>query len=202
MNIEEIKRLAMANPDIEYWLPVNVDDAREYYSISSHGRVISYRPRNGVYTGINTNSGLMRKVQRFKTGYLYIGLRYDNGEKKILLHRAIAITFIDNPHNHPQVNHIDGNKENNRIDNLEWVTPSQNVQHSFDNGLNIGSHHVYVKNNGKSPTAADSIDQVKKVIELLKNPELTQKEISAATGVKLKSVSSIKLGVTWKHLPR
>lgn len=51
------------------------------------------------------------------------------------VHREVALAFIPNPYNLPEVNHIDGDKHNNHVSNLEWVTHQQNVQHSFDTGL-------------------------------------------------------------------
>ena len=55
--------------------------------------------------------------------------------KHCSVHRLLAEAFIPNPDNLPQVNHIDGNKENNSLDNLEWCTSRQNLHHAMDNGL-------------------------------------------------------------------
>lgn len=54
------------------------------------------------------------------------------------IHRLIAETWIPNPNNYPQVNHMNGNKHDNRVDNLEWCTALHNVRHSFEYGLNVG----------------------------------------------------------------
>jgi len=69
-----------------------------------------------------------------KTGYLQIGIRQKTTHF-IYLHRLLAETFIDNPNNLPEVNHIDGNKLNNNLSNLEWVTGCENVRHAFANNL-------------------------------------------------------------------
>lgn len=65
-----------------------------------------------------------------KDGYKYVVVRHNKKRNKYLVHRLIAENYIDNPNKFPQVNHKDGNKSNNNIDNLEWVTSSENQLHS------------------------------------------------------------------------
>lgn len=68
-------------------------------------------------------------------GYLYCDLYKDNKECRKAIHRLVASAFIDNPENKPQVNHINGNKLDNRAENLEWCTQSENNLHAFSLGL-------------------------------------------------------------------
>lgn len=68
-------------------------------------------------------------------GYYYVGLYKDNKKTTLRLHRLIAKAFIPNPNNKPHINHINGIKTDNRIENLEWVTHSENIQHAYNTGL-------------------------------------------------------------------
>lgn len=68
-------------------------------------------------------------------GYHRVKLCKDGSRKYYAVHRLVALTFIDNPHNLPVINHIDGNKLNNHISNLEWCTISENTQHAYNTGL-------------------------------------------------------------------
>lgn len=94
------------------------------YQVSNHGRVKS----------LNYNHTKKEKVLvplKHQNGYLFVNI---NGKQQSI-HRLIAKTFIPNQKNKNQVNHIDGNKENNRIDNLEWCTAKENTRHAYKNGL-------------------------------------------------------------------
>ena len=68
-------------------------------------------------------------------GYLLCNLYRDGKRKLCKIHRLVALTFIPNPENKPQVNHIDGNKLNNHIDNLEWASAKENTNHAWNSGL-------------------------------------------------------------------
>ena len=83
-----------------------------------------------------TKKGKEVKMHINKNGYKAFGIHENGKNTTIRLHRALAICFIPNPNNLPMVNHKDGCKTNNNLDNLEWVTAQQNVQHAWDNGLN------------------------------------------------------------------
>lgn len=72
----------------------------------------------------------------YPNGYRYVVLRDSTGrETRHMVHRLVAMTFLPNPHRFPCVNHIDGNKLNNSVGNLEWCTHSQNVRHAIETGL-------------------------------------------------------------------
>lgn len=100
-----------------------IQETSNKYSISNYGRMKNNKTKNVLKTSIN------------RRGYVDITICYDRIRKKFRIHRLVAKYFIPNPDNKPQVNHIDGNKLNNRADNLEWCTNYENAHHAIKHGL-------------------------------------------------------------------
>lgn len=83
----------------------------------------------------NSKTNLILKPSYTRGGYQKVNLYKDGSRKSVKIHRLVAENFIKKDRDKPHVNHIDGDKTNNRISNLEWCTPSENNKHSYDNGL-------------------------------------------------------------------
>ena len=93
------------------------------YIITTDGRVFSMKSMKFLTSNIDGH------------GYLGVTLTNENGSKTKKIHKLVAKAFIANPHHLPQVNHIDGDKTNNNVENLEWCSPSENAKHAYRNGL-------------------------------------------------------------------
>lgn len=100
-------------------------DYGDYYEVSNCGEIR------------NSKTKKIRKKNLLKTGYYFVNGSLGNRKNKITfrVHKAVAETFIENKENKPIINHKDGNKLNNAVDNLEWCTYSENTQHALDNNL-------------------------------------------------------------------
>lgn len=128
----------------EIWKDVKGYEGR--YQVSNLGRIKSVRAwRGNKYKKHYIKAEKLLNGSVGNTGYIYVNI---DGKNRTL-HRMVAIAFIDNPENKAQVNHIDGNKLNNRIDNLEWCSNKENAIHARKNGLLSDRDNVCGIKNGK-----------------------------------------------------
>jgi hypothetical protein len=115
-----------------------------YYEVSNLGNVNSFDRYIPTRKGSGKQTGRNIILQKSVKGYLMALLSVDKKTLYTGAHRLVAKAFIPNPLNKPQVNHINGIKHDNRVENLEWCTGSENIKHSVDNKLvkyNYGEKH-------------------------------------------------------------
>lgn len=155
-----------------------------------------------------SNMGNVKNIKKLKTlktynrdGYERVDL-YSNKDKKYLkrsVHRLVAEAFIPNPLLKPQVNHIDGDKTNNTIDNLEWCTAKENTAHSIKTGLTDFSKINYRKGEGASSSKMTNED-VKELREMYDTGEFSLKELSIYFDISITTVWNIAKRKTWTHI--
>lgn len=156
------------------------------YKVSNYGNVMG------------NVSGIILKPQITKTGYLLgtLCLAHQKQTNK-LIHRLVAQTFIPNPLNYPQVNHIDGNKQNNMVSNLEWCTYAQNKTHT----INVLDAFKFLKT---KPIARKlTIEQVIKIKHIFKTQEVNTElinSIASEHNVNPQTIRCIYWGKTWTEI--
>ena len=128
------------------------------------------------------NKKLMKSKWVDNTGYYQIVLRKDKKKHHVRIHRLMALQFIPNPDNLPQVNHKDGNKLNNSVDNLEWVSNSDNTKHGYDNKL------YHTKKRKISIKTTHKITREIKIFSSIR-------ECSKQLGLNRKTISNILYGI-------
>lgn len=149
------------------------------YSVTEDGEIFSHQ-----------RTKCIRKSRIKEGGYVCLTLTTDYKKKNLYVHRAVAMCFVGNPHNHTEVNHIDGDKLNNHYTNLEWCSRKENQQHAVRLGL------IRNPKGGNHPSATMS----EKVAREIKFSMGSNKEVSAKYGVHTSTVNSIRKGRSWKHL--
>lgn len=137
--------------------------------------------------GIMRLTGKLLKCGLNQKGYRVTRLcGYGGVSKMHKIHRLVAVAFIPNPQNKPTVNHKDGNKLNNRIENLEWATYFENNEHAYDTGLTRFSFRGYRENH---PSCKVSNVVFLKIVELYKTGLYSQNDLAKKFGVSQMTVS-------------
>lgn len=163
---------------MEIWKDVNGYEG--LYKVSNQGNILIVKKKR--------NQNLLKA----KNGYLLVDL-YKNGlKKRISSHRLVALHFLTNTENKPQVNHINGIKEDNRVENLEWVTASENQIHSINNGLKkiiFGENCKYAKITQKEAS------EIKYGYQ-----NVLHKDIAKIYNISRTTVIDIRKARSWKHI--
>lgn len=184
----------------EMWAKIKDEifvDIKNYdgrYKIGNKGTILSFsRSSDNRYK----DKKWILKQHEDKNGYMYVTLQKDKKRKTIKVHRLVAEHFIKNKNNYPCVNHIDSNRKNNEVSNLEWCTHKQNTQWAlktgrFDNMKKLNSERM--KNNPLNGYIYANKLTKKKIGQYDKNNNLIKiyesiSEASRKTGITITSIS-------------
>lgn len=163
------------------WKDIYINGKLTNYQISNSGLVMNKNTKKLVCHGMN------------EKGYLQIKIPIDGKTYTRKIHQLVALAFIPNPENKPEVNHKDGNKENCHDWNLEWTTRNENVQHAYDTGL------IIAKKGSDSPSAKYTDKQVHEICKLLEQGK-GNVEVSEITGINESVIINIKGGRQWTDI--
>jgi septin family protein len=162
------------------------------YEVDATGRVfrvegaIVCRGRWGVMSRVVPAAE--RKPQIHRNGYRFLVLSKNGKTRTELIHRLVANAFLSNPDNLPEVNHEDGDKTNNAVNNLKWVTKSQNAHHKVNVlRLHVGDNHP----NAKVTEA---------IVREIRASKETGVVLAARYGISRCTISVIKNGKAWRHV--
>lgn len=176
--------------EVEVWKDIPEYEGR--YKISNYGSVISVGGNEKSYFRKSKKKSLIKT----KGGYWSVSFCVDLKRRIFDVHRIVAKLFVPNPDNKPFVNHKDGNKLNNRANNLEWCTQQENIIHAYENGLMFAPKG---ENHGMSKlTVSDILEMdIRYFIHFER-----MVDIAIKYKVKLSTINKILRIRSWKHVER
>lgn len=155
---------------VEVWKDIEGYEGR--YQISNLGNVksLQYGGRKGIV------KNLVPKVSN--SGRLWVELMKNGGKKQFLIHRLVGMAFIPNPDNLPQINHLDENPKNNRVDNLEWCTAEYNIRYYQERHPEFARHRKHsTRYNRRLGKPVNQIDDCGNVIKQWEDPRTIVREM-------------------------
>lgn len=168
----------------EIWKPV--PGYEEWYKVSNHGRVMSFK---------RWPDGRLKKPSQIRSGYFTVGFTRRGITKTVYVHQVVAEAFIGPCPEGMQINHIDGDKANNRAENLEYVTPRENLKHAKDElGMPIW------QTGEKHPLSKLTEKQVLEIRSKYPKGNITLRELAEKHGVSTATISSVLQRHSWTHI--
>lgn len=170
---------------IEVWKDVKGFEGR--FKVSNYGRVLSI---NGRHKGEKILTPNLQK----STGYYSTTLNWIGRRRNIRIHVLVAEAFLEKPNiPHVCVNHKDGNKLNNRLDNLEWTDKKANCAHAVATGL----HNLKGENHPSRKLTNDSVHAIKFLF-----PSISNSELANTFNISRRQICDIRRGIGWKHITK
>jgi len=179
----------------------NVIGYEEYYQVSNLGNVKSLD--RIVVTGNRKSyirKGKLCKLSKNNLGYMTVGFTVNNKKVNKYVHRLVAEVFLTNDENKPQVNHIDCNKENNHVDNLEWCTNSENHIHAYKNDLSKFKHNRVAYSKEQNGRALLTEEQVIEIREKYIPYKYSAKILAKEYNVSESCITHILNNTSWKEI--
>jgi len=182
------------NESKEIWK--DIKDYEGMYQVSNLGRIKTLERIVKYDTPPYSHTVHMKikKISKKNNGYMIVGLWKDNKGKNFHIHRLVANAFIDNPENKATVNHIDSDKTNNCVTNLEWNTQSENNKHAFKVGARkplVGDKCTFTKTTEK---------EVLEMRELYATGNYSYKELATLYNLSYDGIWCIINRKRWKHI--
>ena len=173
------------------WRPIK--DYEGLYEISNTGLVKALEKRVDSGKCHRTWNSHIKRFGVDAKGYLRVSLSKEGVNKTYKVHRLVATAFIPNPLQLPCVNHIDGNKTNNHVSNLEWCTHSENLKHAFKTGLKRNDGEF----NSQSKLTQEDVDHIRAVYKP-RDKEFSTVALGRKYGVHRKTITGIVTGQYWR----
>ena len=168
-------------------------DVKNYegvYQVSNLGRIRSLKRTIRANNNPYIKNGRVLKTWNFN-GYLCANLCLNGADNKVKVHRIVAEAFIDNPKNKKEVNHINGIRIDNRVENLEWCSHKENIQHAFKTGLR--------KTGANATNSKLSVEDIKFILEniQLKSHKFGARAMGRKFNVSYSTIMQILNGKTY-----